>query len=47
MNDWEIVNQALVRKALSEFTHERILEPVPTAMSMRSAGTVSGHGAIP
>ncbi|MEV6272332.1 IucA/IucC family siderophore biosynthesis protein [Kribbella sp. NPDC051936] len=28
MNDWEIVNQALVRKALSEFTHERILEPV-------------------
>ncbi|MET9270767.1 IucA/IucC family siderophore biosynthesis protein [Kribbella sp. NPDC003557] len=28
MNHWETVNQALVRKALSEFTHERILEPV-------------------
>ncbi|MEV0789065.1 IucA/IucC family siderophore biosynthesis protein [Kribbella sp. NPDC050459] len=28
MNHWEAVNQALVRKALSEFTHERILEPV-------------------
>ncbi|MGW6280753.1 IucA/IucC family protein [Kribbella sp. NPDC055071] len=25
---WTVVNQALVRKALSEFTHERILEPV-------------------
>lgn len=25
---WAVVNQALVRKALSEFTHERILEPV-------------------
>jgi siderophore synthetase component len=28
MNHWAVVNQALVRKALSEFTHERILEPV-------------------
>ncbi|WP_350273955.1 IucA/IucC family siderophore biosynthesis protein [Kribbella sp. HUAS MG21] len=25
---WAVVNQALVRKALAEFTHERILEPV-------------------
>lgn len=28
MNHWTVVNEALVRKALSEFTHERILEPV-------------------
>jgi siderophore synthetase component len=28
MNHWAVVNQALVRKALSEFVHERILEPV-------------------
>ncbi|WP_410784958.1 IucA/IucC family protein [Kribbella sp. C-35] len=28
MNPWATVNQALVRKALAEFTHERILEPV-------------------
>ncbi|TCC10038.1 IucA/IucC family protein [Kribbella soli] len=28
MNHWTVVNQALVRKALAEFTHERILEPV-------------------
>ncbi|MEV5964112.1 IucA/IucC family siderophore biosynthesis protein [Kribbella sp. NPDC051952] len=27
---WAVVNQALVRKALSEFAHERILEPVAT-----------------
>jgi siderophore synthetase component len=27
-SSWTVVNQALVRKALSEFTHERILEPV-------------------
>lgn len=28
MDSWATVNQALVRKALAEFTHERILEPV-------------------
>src|SRR4051812_20062451 len=28
MDHWTVVNQALVRKALSEFVHERILEPV-------------------
>ncbi|MGZ0151739.1 IucA/IucC family protein [Kribbella sp. WER1] len=28
MDNWTLVNQALVRKALSEFTHERILDPV-------------------
>ncbi|RZT19779.1 siderophore synthetase component [Kribbella sp. VKM Ac-2569] len=28
MDHWTVVNEALVRKALSEFTHERILEPV-------------------
>lgn len=28
MDSWTVVNQALVRKALSEFVHERILEPV-------------------
>ncbi|GAB2671206.1 IucA/IucC family protein [Kribbella swartbergensis] len=27
---WTVVNRALVRKALSEFIHERILEPVAT-----------------
>ncbi|MEU8224491.1 IucA/IucC family siderophore biosynthesis protein [Kribbella sp. NPDC048915] len=28
MDNWTVVNHALVRKALAEFTHERILEPV-------------------
>ncbi|HZX04536.1 MAG TPA: IucA/IucC family siderophore biosynthesis protein, partial [Kribbella sp.] len=28
MDNWSVVNEALVRKALAEFTHERILSPV-------------------
>lgn len=28
MDIWAVVNEALVRKALAEFTHERILDPV-------------------
>jgi siderophore synthetase component len=28
METWAVVNEALVRKALAEFTHERILDPV-------------------
>ena len=43
---WAVVNRALVRKALSEFIHERLLEPVALTTVTRWGATASRPGGI-
>ncbi|TDO35684.1 siderophore synthetase component [Kribbella sp. VKM Ac-2527] len=40
---WAVANRALVRKALAEFTHERIFEPIATGNGFLLANPVSNY----
>ncbi|TCO45475.1 IucA/IucC family protein [Kribbella antiqua] len=40
---WAVANRALVRKALAEFIHERILEPVATGNGYQLSGGTSQY----